>query len=269
MSKSDLKKATQILNVAKDKVVQKAEDINAETIIAQAMKMPGVKIDRKEYLTKELHKYYPNNIVSAAIETTPYKAGVTKQGLDHIAKDSIKYETLEVTAVSAIAGIPGGLAMAATIPADITQYFVFMIRAAQKLAYLYGYPEIELSEDFLDDAAMNELLIFLGVMLGVQEANVALKTLTEIIAQSLPKKLAQKALTKGTIYPMVKKIAQAIGVKMTKDIFSKGVGKVIPVVGGVVSGGLTFVTFKPCCYRLRKELEKNLLSDMAYEDLTI
>lgn len=78
--------------------------------------------------------------------------------------------------------------MIGTIPADTAQYFVFMIRAAQKLAYLYGYPEIEIADDTLDDAVMNELLIFLGVMLGVQSANIAPKSLTTIIAQSLPKK---------------------------------------------------------------------------------
>lgn len=37
-------------------------------------------------------------------------------------------------------------------------------------------------------------------------------------------------------------MAGYIGVKVTKDSFAKGVSKVIPVVGGVVSGGLTFAS---------------------------
>lgn len=41
---------------------------------------------------------------------------------------------------------------------------------------------------------------------------------------------------------------------MTKDIFAKSIGKAIPVVGAVVSGGLTFVGFKPITKRLQKYL---------------
>lgn len=251
---------------AKDAVEDKIEEIDVKEIIAQAIKLPGAKIDRASYLNKQLRKYYPDTMVADAIRTTPAKAGITLTGIENLAKDTIRYETNKVTAISAVAGIPGGFAMLGTIPADTAQYFVFLIRAAQKLAYLYGYPDINNPDDVLDDAVMNELLIFLGVMFGVQGANVALKTLTKVIAQNLPKKLAQKALTKGTIYPLVKSIAKAIGVKMTKEIFAKGVGKAVPVVGGVVSGGLTFATFKPCCYRLQKELEKNFISDVEYKE---
>jgi hypothetical protein len=41
---------------------------------------------------------------------------------------------------------------------------------------------------------------------------------------------------------------------MTTQTFAKGVSKLVPVVGGVINGGLTFTTFKPCSYRLKKEL---------------
>ena len=40
------------------------------------------------------------------------------------------------TALSFAAGIPGGLAMAATIPADVAQFFGMALRLAQELAYL-------------------------------------------------------------------------------------------------------------------------------------
>ena len=39
---------------------------------------------------------------------------------------------------------------------------------------------------------------------------------------------------------------------MTKEVFAGFFKKAIPVVGGVVGGGLTFVSFKPCCDKLRK-----------------
>jgi len=46
---------------------------------------------------------------------------------------------------------------------------------------------------------------------------------------------------------------------MTKDIFAKGVGKAVPILGGAVSGGLTLATFKPMTHKLQKHL-----SEMAH-----
>lgn len=249
---------------AKEAVDEKIQEIDVEELVCSAMRLPGAKVNRSEYLKKQLRKYYPESMVEEAIRTNPAKAGVTKKGIENLAKETINFETNQVTAVSTLAGMPGGLAMAATIPADTVQYFVSMIRAAQKLVYLYGYPEMETGSDVLDDGSLNELMIFLGVMFGVQGAEVALKKLAAVMATTVEKQLVRKALTKTTVYPIVKKIAKVIGVKMTKEVFAKGVGKAVPVVGGVVSGGLTFATFKPCCKRLQKELEKNLISDIEY-----
>ncbi|MGC5412430.1 hypothetical protein ACPXCX_53585, partial [Streptomyces sp. DT225] len=52
----------------------------------------------------------------------------------------------------------------------------------------------------------------------------------------------------------VKKIAQHLGVSMTKQTFAKSVSKAVPVVGAVVSGGFTFATFLPMAKRLKKHL---------------
>ena len=43
---------------------------------------------------------------------------------------------------------------------------------------------------------------------------------------------------------------------LTKGGLAKGLGKIIPVLGGVISGGLTFATMKPMGERLQKELSK-------------
>jgi hypothetical protein len=41
---------------------------------------------------------------------------------------------------------------------------------------------------------------------------------------------------------------------MTIPVFTKSVGKIIPIVGGVASGGLTFAFFKPMSIKLKKYL---------------
>lgn len=83
----------------------------------------------------------------------------------------------------------------------------------QKLAYLYGFEDFELNEDAISDNTMNQIMIFLGVMFGVQGANAGVKKIAEAAAKKVSKSLAQKALTKGTVYPIVKKLLKQLGLR--------------------------------------------------------
>ena len=78
----------------------------------------------------------------------------------------------------------------------------------------------------------------------------------------MAKKLPQEAITKGFIYPVVKKIASILGVQMSKKIFANGVSKVVPVVGAVTSGALTYITFNAMAEKLRKHLAKDDLANV-------
>jgi putative membrane protein len=144
--------------------------------------------------------------------------------------------------------------MVGTLPADAIQYLGHMLRIAQKLAYLYSWPDLFEQKEELDEATKNVLILFLGVMLGTQMANQAVTQVAGMIAKNVAKKLPQRALTKGVIYPIVKKVAGYIGINMTKRIFANGVAKVVPVIGAVVSGGVTLGTFLPMAKRLQKHL---------------
>ena len=48
---------------------------------------------------------------------------------------------------------------------------------------------------------------------------------------------------------------------MTKQVFAGFFKKAIPVVGGVIGGGITYLSFKPCCDKLRTTLQDTLLSN--------
>ena len=239
-------------------------NFDTEMVIRQSMRLPIVKVDRGGFLRKELHKYYEDDVIDAAIKDNPAKAGIGRERIDAIAQQVIDYETNKVSLISFATGMPGGATMAVTVPADIAQYFGAMLRVMQKLAYLYGFDDFELNEDEIDDATMNKIMVFLGVMFGVQGAVAAVGAIAKAAEQHVAKTLARKALTKGTIYPIVKKVAQAVGVRMTKEIFAKGVSKAVPVVGGVVSGGMTYVSFKPCALNLQKSFQTLDLSDPKF-----
>lgn len=237
--------------------------VDSVDIILMALKVPGVKISREEFLRKELFKNHPQEVIDKAIETTPALAGIPSEEVDKIADEVIKFERNAVSGISAALGLPGGVAMAATIPADIAQYYGYMLRAAQKMLYLYGFPElIKGGEDVqLDSETINCLTVCLGVMNGVAGANNFIKGMSKALAKGVERQLLNKALTKGAVYPIVKSVAKWFGVKMTKEVFAGFFKKSIPVVGGVVGGGLTFATFKPCCYRLKEALQDTMLSN--------
>ncbi len=238
-------------------------ELDIEDIIIKGLKIPGIRINRSDFLKKELFKNYPPEVVDAAIAHNPAFAKIPSEEIDKIADEVIKYERNCVSGISAALGAPGGVAMAATIPADIVQYYGYMLRATQKLMYLYGFPEIDTDEKGhkFDSETINILIICLGVMYGAAGANNALKSMAKALANGVEKKLINAALTKGTIYPIVKSTASWFGKKMTKDVFAGFFKKTIPVVGGVLGGGITFITFKPCCDKLKASLQDTLLSN--------
>lgn len=240
------------------------KQIDFNKLLQSSLKLPLVHIDRDEFLEKELSKYCDSKIVKIAVENNPAYAGISSKIIDHIAKSSINYETLKVSTISFAAGIPGGFTMAASIPADITQYYAHILRIIQKLAYIYGWQSLIEKDKTIDDETSQILTLFTGVMFGVKGATSVVTKISGSIAQKVGKTLSQKALTKGVIYPIVKKTATMIGVKMTKDIFAKSVSKVIPVVGGVVSGGITFASYKPMSVKFKKYLEKLDLANKEY-----
>lgn len=224
-------------------------------VLEAAAKLPGVRIGRASYLRSALKRYCSEDQIERAIATTPAAAGVPFEAITKAANTAIQFETSRVTGISTLAGIPGGFAMVGTVPADLAQYFGHVLRVAQKLAYLYSWPDLFADDgDELDEATESVLTLFVGVMFGVQLAQSGVSKLSTMIAGQVVTKLPQQALTKGVLYPVVKKVAQRLGVRMTTRIFASGVAKAVPVVGAVLSGGLTLGTFLPMSKRLQKHL---------------
>ena len=267
--KDTASKAKTSLYNTKDAVVAKLDadgdgQVGIEDVIILSFKTPGVYINREAFLKKQLFKNHPQEVIDKAIQCTPAIAGISQEEINKIADEVIISERTKVSGVSAALAAPGGIAMAATIPADIVQYYGFTLRAVQKLLYLYGFPDVDSGEEDglqLDDQTMNTIMLCLGTMYGVANANNAIKAIARGLANGVNKKLMGMALTKGAVYPFVKEVCKWFGVRLTKSMFSEAISKAIPVVGGVIGGGLTFASFKPCCDRLKKELKDTLLSN--------
>ncbi len=238
--------------------------IEFKNVLVESAKLPMVKIDRELFLRKELRDRYTQEIVEIAIQYNPAYAGICVEDINKIAKSCIVAETTKVTALSATAGLPGGFAMIGTVPADLAQYFGHILRILQKLIYLYGWNDLNLGSKEQNEETKNLLTLFVGVMFGVNVAVSTVNKLAAQVAKQVTKKLPQKALTKGVIYPVVKKVATLLGFQMTKQIFTREVAKVVPVVGAAVSGGLIYATFKPMSEKLRKHLASGELASIEY-----
>lgn len=196
---AELGKSTmEIPKKAKESVVNVIDangngEVDIEDIIIWGLRAPGIRIDRAQFLQKELFKNFDQEVIDEAISNTPAKANIPGEDIDKIADEVIKFERNCVSGISAALGTPGGVAMVATIPADIIQYYGYLLRAAQKLLYLYGFPEIEVNEggEKIDSETMNILIICLGAMYGVAGANKAIK----LIAVALGKGVEKNYLT--------------------------------------------------------------------------
>ncbi len=169
--------------------------------------IPNVSLSVEELANEYLNKY-----------SSPEKA----------CKEMIKNQILKCTTSGFITGFGGFIVMPVTIPANITSVLYVQMRMIACAAYMSG---CDLNSDqtqtfvyaCLAGVAVNELLKQTGIKLGVKLSN------------SLIKKIPGKTLTK---------INQKVGFRFITKFGSKGiinVGKLVPGVGAVVSGGFDFV----------------------------
>lgn len=193
-------------------------NLDVPATIQKVLAIEANVIDREEFLQEAIGEYVSEESCRVAIEVSTVKAGIRRKLVDTIADQVISSEVNKASGLSVAAGSTW-----ATLPADIVQYFGFVVRIAQKLAYLYGYPALDLKADeeaLLASDDIGKLTRLIGVMFGAEEE------------------------------------AQKVSTKMGKLTMAKGVAAPVPIVGGVLSAGLTYATLRPNAERLKKTLSE-------------
>lgn len=218
-------------------------------VLETSLKLPFVNVNRDEFLTKELSKFCTPLEVITALDESPLRV-LSKKEIDKLANQCIKYHLTMVCGTSALMGLPGGWWMAGSIPADITQFYGHILSLMQKLIYLYGWPALTNVNKQLDDESLNIMTLFVGAMMGNKLAVEALSKVMGLVSKNAGIKLSETLMAQYAI-----KIAQWIGVNMTKEGFAKGVGKVVPLVGAPISATITYYTFRPMARRLKSHLD--------------
>lgn len=226
----------------------------AINMIGSVAKLPVIRVDREAFLRQQ---FADSEYLDEILEHGPQHV-YTVESLRRKADGVIKKSTNQTTLAAFVAGIPGGPAAVAAGGADVAQYFGFAINLAQKIAYLFGEDDLFTDESELNEGAKVRVLAYLGVMLGASGSAMLVGKLAREVGKNMGKKITQQALTKTAWYPLLKKIGAMVGKQVGKESVGKAVIKVVPVVGGAISGAITYATFKPMGGRLADVLVRNL-----------
>lgn len=244
---------------------QKLHDTALNTISAVA-KLPLVRVDREKFLRQQFATSPHLEHILAHGPQSVY----TAEALQKKAHKIVRSNTTKTAATSFVSGLPANpLVMIPAGGADVAQYFGFAIHMAQQIAYLFGEDELfTTGSQNVSEEAKVRILAYLGGMFGASGAAALITQTSKVMGQNVGKKVAAQALTKTAWYPLLKKSAALVGQKITKKTVEKTITKAVPVVGGVVSGGLTVLTFRPMGYRLT-EVFVGVLNGTFEDDLEL
>lgn len=198
----------------------------------------------QEDIMKLLDKLYDNSIQGLPKVSPP----VTQLATDYLskakdtetaAKSFISYQIAKCTTSGLITGVGGLITLPIAIPANISSVLYVQMRMIACLAHMGGYDtnsdQVQtLVYACLAGISLDQVVKQVGIKVGVKFAN------------AMVKKIPGTVLTK---------INQKVGFRLLTKFGTKGViniGKAIPLVGGVISGGFDFAETKVIADRAYK-----------------
>ena len=198
----------------------------------------------EEDIMKVLEKLYSNCVqglpkVSPPISQLANDYLSKHSDVDKAAKSFINYQIAKCTTSGFITGLGGLITLPVAIPANIGSVVYVQMRMIACLAHMGGYDtnsdQVQtLVYACLAGISLDQVVKQVGIKVGMKMAN------------TMVNKIPGKVLTK---------INQKVGFRFLTKFGSKGViniGKAIPIVGGVISGGFDFA-------------ETKIIADRAYK----
>ena len=198
----------------------------------------------QEDIMKLLDKLYDNSIqglpkVSPPVNQLADDYLCKSKDKESAAKSFINYQIAKCTTSGFITGLGGLITLPIAIPANISSVLYVQMRMIACLAYMGGYDtnsdQVQtLVYACLAGISLDQVVKQVGIKVGVKFAN------------AMVKKIPGQVLTK---------INQRVGFRLLTKFGTKGViniGKAIPLVGGVISGGFDFAETKVIADRAYK-----------------
>lgn len=237
-------------------LVNAIQNFNLKSFLEVVLNNPMAHVNRVDFLAK-IYNVSDEDVRLGKIQSTL----IEKEAL---AKRSIKNNVTKSTSLSILSGVPGGLALAGTVPADILQNMIYSVRLIQELAYIYEYDEIVDRDGTLQ---VDGIILFLGAMFSAQGAGSLIRIASANTAKYASKKIMTTALMQTAWYPLLKNISKVVASKtLTKKTLAGAASKAVPLIGGIASGGLTAFTMSIAAKKLNAELIKGY--DSNYNEKT-
>lgn len=207
--------------------------------------MPNKKIQlNQDDIMNLLDKLYDNSIqgipkVSEPVEKLASDYISKADNIDSAAKSFINYQIAKCTTSGFLTGLGGLITLPVAIPANIGSVLYVQMRMIACLAHMGGYDTTSdqvqtLVYACLAGISVDQIVKQVGVKVGVKFANA--------MVNKIP----------GTV---LTKINQKVGFRLLTKFGTKGainIGKAIPFVGGIISGGFDFA-------------ETKIIADRAYK----
>lgn len=235
--------------------------IDIEDMIIMGLSIPNIKVNRKDFLQKVFIEYYSQEEVDKIVTYNSAHAKIPMNIIDKIANDVIEYEKNCVLGISIFFN---QLFDIAGILASIIEYYGYMLRITKKLMYLYGFPEIDVTqkESKFDKNTLNTLTICSGTMFGIAGANYMIKK----YAYELGKVLEEKTPSiNNTIYPTLVNISKYLGITIVENQLSEFYKNNIIAASEVFSN----TAFQQCCDRLKNCLQDAYLNNMSHNGVLL
>ena len=149
--------------------------------------------------------------VAYGLPITSYQGtfSVSLQQLDAVALDVIRSGMKMAAAEGAGLGI-GGIF---TLLPDLGILSAITMRTIQKLSLIYGF-------EFTTEAEIAELWVAAATAAGAD--------------------ISRELLEKGVVQRFVPRVIQAIAVQASKELVEKWAGRLVPVLSGVIGGGINY-----------------------------
>jgi hypothetical protein len=173
--------------------------------------------------------------------------------LDQLATRFVDNNRLMATGSGAVMGLPGGLALLATIPADISALSYFSFRTISGIAQSYG------SETRSEEGRAIALLLFAGAT-GLESVTVGG---TQVFLSSLTRNVLTRPYQNFIVSKIViPQLAEYLGVQAV----GKGLFRVVPVLGGLVGGTANYLFISNVAERAKNHYRMRLLEQRSKQD---
>lgn len=179
--------------------------------------------------------------------------------VDAAAKQFVNYQIAKCTTSGFVTGLGGLITLPVALPANVGSVLYVQMRMVACLAYMGGFDTDSDQVQTLVYACLAGISIDQIIkQAGIQFGNK--------LAMAMVKKIPGEVLTK---------INQKVGFRFLTKFGTKGViniGKAVPIIGGIISGGFDFAETKTIANRAYKmfiENDASVLSDGESVDVEI